>query len=272
VIECTSCHTLNPDAEAACLMCGLALPAALRSGAATLRCPAGHPIDPSWRSCPYCERQSAAGGAQPVARTTRLEATAAYSPGSPAGASRQTRLDGDAGSTGVQPFRPAGPQATRLEATPSARRTVLAEAPAERGAAVPAGPGEPSIQPPVQPPVQPAVGRRLVGVLAAPGLGPGGAVFAVRQGKNLIGSDRASEICLSADPRVSLEHAMLLHRGSNFYLADRMSTNGTWVNDAELPANGTVVLRDRDRIRCGGVDLIFLIVERAEEVAEASAD
>jgi hypothetical protein len=270
VIECTSCHTLNPDAEPACLMCGLALPAALRAGAATLRCPAGHPIDPSWKSCPYCDRQPGAGGSAPAVRTTRLEATAAYSPGSPAGspagAQRQTRLDGDIDSTGVQPFRPAGPQATRLEATPSAqRRTVLAEAPVERGsAAAPAGP--------VELPVQPAVGRRLVGVLAAPGLGSGGAVFAVRQGKNLIGSDRASEICLSADPRVSVEHALLLNRGSNFYLADRMSTNGTWVNDAELPANGTVLLRDRDRIRCGGVELIFLIVERAEGVAEAPAD
>jgi hypothetical protein len=275
VIECTSCHTLNPDAEPACLMCGLALPAALRSGAATLRCPAGHPIDPSWKSCPYCDRQPGAGGPAPAVRTTRLEATAAYSPGgsagSPEGAQRQTRLDGDADSTGVQPFRPAGPQATRLEATPSAqRRTVLVETPpAERSSAVaPARPGEV----PLQPPAQPAVGRRLVGVLAAPGLGSGGAVFAVRQGKNLIGSDRASEICLSADSRVSLEHALLLSRGSSFYLADRMSTNGTWVNDAELPANGTVLLHDRDRIRCGGVELIFLIVERAESVAEAPAD
>jgi hypothetical protein len=273
VIECTSCHTLNPDAESACLMCGFALPAAQRSGIATLRCPAGHPIDPSWRICPYCDRQQAAGGAAPAARTTRLEGTAdpsSYPAGGVTGASRQTRLDGDPGSTGVQPFGPAGPRATRLEATPQAqRRTVLAEPPAERvGASAPAGSGEP----PVQLSAQPAVGRRLVGVLASPGLGPGGTVFAVRQGKNLIGSDRASEICLSADPKVSLEHALLLQRGSNFYLADRMSTNGTWVNDAELPANGTVVLRDRDRIRCGGVELIFFVVDRAEGVAEVPAD
>ncbi len=277
MIECTSCHTLNPDAEPACLMCGFALPAAQRSGGATLRCPAGHPIDPSWRSCPYCDRQQGAGGSAPAARTTRLEGTATASGypvdglgGGAAGAARQTRLDGDPGSTGVQPFGPAGPRATRLEASPQAqRRTVLADPSAERGGvAAPAAPGESS----VQPSVQPAVGRRLVGVLASPGFGPGGAVFAVRQGKNLIGSDRASEICLSADPRVSLEHALLLHRGGRFYLADRMSTNGTWVNDAELPANGTVVLRDRDRIRCGGVELIFFVIDAAEGVAEAPAD
>ncbi len=266
MIECTSCHTLNPDSEPACLMCGIPLPSALPSGGATLRCPAGHPIDPSWRSCPYCDRQQAAGGVAPAGRTTRLEATAPGPAGPPAGAPRPTRLDGDFGSTAVQPSAPpAGPRATRLEAPLSGqRRTVLAEpAPGNVPAGAPAASGAS---------VQPASSRPLVGVLAAPGFGPGGAVFAVRQGKNLIGSDRASEICLAADPKVSLEHALLLHRGNSFYLADRMSTNGTWVNGAEVPANGTVLLRDRDRIRCGEVELIFLVIERAEGVAEAPAD
>ena len=95
MIECTSCHTLNPDSEAACLMCGIPLPSALPSaGGVALRCPAGHPIDPSWRSCPYCDRQQAAGGA--AGRATRLESTAAHSAG-PAGplaeAPHPTRLD-----------------------------------------------------------------------------------------------------------------------------------------------------------------------------------
>jgi len=271
VIECTSCHTLNPDAEAACLMCGIPLPSALPSaGGAALRCPAGHPIDPSWRSCPYCDRQQAAGGTLPAGRATRLEPTAANSagpPGPPAGAPQPTRLDGDFGSTAVHPFAPAGPRATRLEATPQAqRRTVLAEpAPPAGNAAA----GAPAVS---AAPAPAAASRPLVGVLAAPGFGPGGSVFPVRQGKNLIGSDRASDVCLAADPRVSLEHALLLHRGNSFYLADRMSTNGTWVNGAEVPANGTVLLRDRDRVRCGGVELIFLVIERAEGVAEAPAD
>jgi pSer/pThr/pTyr-binding forkhead associated (FHA) protein len=111
--------------------------------------------------------------------------------------------------------------------------------------------------------VQPVSARRLVGVLAAPSLGSGGSIFAVREGKNTIGSDRTSDVCLSADPRVSLEHAVLLYRGGTFHLADRLSTNGTWVNGSEVQANGTVVLSDRDCIRCGGLELIFLIVEWA---------
>lgn len=260
MIECTSCHTLNPDSESACLMCSLPLPAALHSGPAPLRCPAGHPIDPSWRSCPYCDRLQAVGRPDSAGRSTRLEATAAGSPfpaAPPAFA-----------PTAVQSPGPAGSRATRLEATPQApRRTVLAEAPPP--------PSEPTaIKAPIGPSgsVQQVASRPLVGVLAAPGFGPGGSVFAVRQGKNVIGSDRASDVCLSADPRVSLEHALLLHRGSGFYLADRMSTNGTWVNDEEVPANGTVVLRDRDRIRCGEAELIFFIIERAEGIVDASAD
>jgi pSer/pThr/pTyr-binding forkhead associated (FHA) protein len=157
------------------------------------------------------------------------------------------------------------PKATRLETTPPAQhRTVLAEsiAPAQPGNEAMGGGAAQSAMS-----AQPIAGRRLVGVLAAPGLGLNGSVFAVRQGKNLIGSDRASDICLGADPRVSVEHALLLHRGRGFYLADRMSTNGTWVNDQEVPANGTVVLRDRDRLRCGGVEMIFFMIERVAEDA-----
>jgi len=259
VIECASCHTLNPDSETSCLMCGLALAGGLRAAPATLRCPAGHPIDPSWRTCPYCDRLRAAG--EPAGRATRLEGTS------------EGPAAGPFAPTVVQATAPAAPRATRLEAVPTApRRTVLADGPpaAERAGAPVPGPGAsgPAPNPPGAAPAPvPAPARRLVGVLAAPGLGPGGAVFAVRQGKNVIGSDRASDVCLGADPKVSAEHALLLHRGDAFYLADRMSTNGTWVNDAEVPANGTVVLHDRDRIRCGGVELIFLQVEPAAGTA-----
>jgi pSer/pThr/pTyr-binding forkhead associated (FHA) protein len=119
--------------------------------------------------------------------------------------------------------------------------------------------------------------RRLVAVLAAPGLGPGGTVFAVRAGKNSIGGERGSDIALANDPEVSREHALLLHRKGAFHLADRMSTNGTWVNGQEVSANGTVPLHDRDRIRCGKTDLVFLVIDAGEtsepggEVAETQA-
>jgi pSer/pThr/pTyr-binding forkhead associated (FHA) protein len=105
----------------------------------------------------------------------------------------------------------------------------------------------------------------LVGILAAPDLGPGGTVFPVRSGKNSIGADRASDIMLPGDSAVSGEHALILHRNGSFHLADRLSTNATWLNGEEVPANGTVALHDRDRIRCGQTELLFLILETSPQ-------
>jgi pSer/pThr/pTyr-binding forkhead associated (FHA) protein len=112
-----------------------------------------------------------------------------------------------------------------------------------------------------------APARRLIAVLAAPDLGSGGTVFAVRGGRNTIGSDRSSDIVLASDSEVSREHAVILHRNGMFHLADRLSTNGTWVNGEEVPANGTVPLNDRDRIRCGRTEMVFLVVELAESAS-----
>lgn len=110
----------------------------------------------------------------------------------------------------------------------------------------------------------------MVAILAAPDLGAGGAVFPVRAGKNVIGADRGSDIVLINDPEVSREHAILLHRQGAFHLSDRLSSNGTWVNNRELPASGTVLLSDRDRIRCGKTEFVFLVIESGESAPAAS--
>jgi predicted component of type VI protein secretion system len=89
-------------------------------------------------------------------------------------------------------------------------------------------------------------------------------VFPVRGGKNSIGAGRSTDIVLAGDSEVSGEHAVILHRNGTFHLADRLSTNGTWVNGQEVPASGTLPLHDRDRIRCGRTELVFLVIEPAE--------
>jgi len=236
VIECTGCHTLNPAAERACLVCGAALPgpgqtASSPSGGA--RCPAGHPVNPAWTSCPYCDRQQAAAGSPPPQHATRLEGAFA----APAAQPGRTRLEPGAAPAPQVPFaRP-----TRLEepAEPLAgRRTVLHEG-ATTGAPV----------------------NRLVAALAAPSLGAGGMVFPVRTGKNAIGADRSNDVVLAGDPEVSREHASLLVRNGLFLLADRQSTNGTRVNGCDVPAGAPVEIHDRDHIRCGTTDLVFLMVD-----------
>ena len=231
MIECTACHTLNPETERACLVCGGALPTQSPTGIsahAAARCPAGHPVDPAWASCPYCDRQRAQGGS-PAAGTTRLEA-AFPGPVAP----RPTRLE-----------PPAAVRATRLEEPiPSAgRRTVLHESPA----------GAPA--------------TRLVAALAAPGLGPNGTVFAIRAGRNVIGTDRSNEIVIAGDPEVSREHAILLYRNGAFHLTDHQSTNGTRVNGREVPADGAVEIHDQDHVRCGSTDLVLLVIEAGAAVA-----
>lgn len=301
MIECSACHTLNPDGEAACLICGAALAAAHSGHLTQLRCAAGHPIDPSWRTCPYCDRLAAtAVHSPPLPASTGLESAAGEArggtrldgggapraSGTPAAVAaaaapvRPTRLDElppappHEGAAAVIPPR-TGPRPTRLEipaAPPAPRHTVLAEAPVPPGRSAPAGPaplaaGSPAASPAGESPAPGAApaagsdGRRLVAVLAAPDLQPGGAVFPVRAGKNTLGASRANDICLAQDRQVSSEHAILLYRGGSFLLADRMSSNGTWVNDREVPANGAVEVRDRDRIRCGGVELLLLALE-----------
>jgi hypothetical protein len=291
MIECSACHTLNPDGEAACLVCGSALAAVHSGQPARMRCAAGHPIDPSWRTCPYCDRlRDAAQSGQDAApgesrgRTRHDSAGAPAAGGTTAAAaagaappSRPTHLDQlptaqlrDV-SAAVTPPR-AGAKPTRLEmpaipATP--RHTVLTEAPVRGAPSAPPAAGLPVARPAGEVPAPAAApgaasdGRRLVAVLAAPHLQPGGAVFPVRAGKNTLGASRTNDICLAQDHQVSGEHAILLYRGGSFMLADRMSSNGTWVNDREVPANGSVEIRDRDRIRCGGVELLLLALETA---------
>ncbi len=97
-------------------------------------------------------------------------------------------------------------------------------------------------------------------------------MFPVRAGKNAVGTGRGNDIVIGGDPEISREHAVLLHRGGTFHLADRLSTNGTWVNGREVPANGSVPLRDRDRIRVGATELLFLIVDPQEGSERVVAD
>ncbi len=230
------------------------------------------------------------GGASPGSRRTRLEgdpvspASPAVPPGAPAAGGpaaggpaagpRRTRLEGT--DSGAPPFgapapaagAPAatGPRPTRLESsTPAARHTVLHDESAEIHATSPPGTfATPAAPAPSPQEARAGDTRKLVAVLGAPGLGPGGAVFPIRSGKNFIGAATSSEVCLRQDQEVSSEHALILHRGGVFYLADRMSTNGTWINGKEVDATSSAtVLKDRDRIRCGKTELVFLALDPA---------
>ncbi len=187
------------------------------------------------------------------------------------GGDRRTRLEGEVPWPEPTPPPSSSPRPTRLEdpdAPAGGRRTLLQQD------SPPPVSSSPAFPPPAPEPTGASLpvggngsSRRLLGVLAAPDLGPGGAVFAVRGGKNTIGANRSNDIVLAGDSEISGEHAVILHRNGTFHLTDRLSTNGTWVNGEEVPANGTLPLQDRDRIRCGRTDLVFLVVEPQEGFA-----
>ncbi len=263
MIECSSCHTLSPDSEKICLACGgLLKPASNNLATGAVRCPSGHPIDPSWRTCPYCER-AARGVAPPIAHPTRLEET---NPRDSSNAHAARHLQSET----PNPVPHTGPRSTRLEEPAllgsKGRRTVLQEQPEDPSVAQQDGSFPPGTLGGVA-----GFGARLVAVLAAPQIGKGGSVFPVRAGKTLLGADPRSDVPIAGDPTVSNEHAVILYRDGIFHLVDRLSANGTSVNGHEVPANGTMKLHDRDLIRLGNALFILLMLDSTSIQTPAEA-
>jgi pSer/pThr/pTyr-binding forkhead associated (FHA) protein len=81
-----------------------------------------------------------------------------------------------------------------------------------------------------------------------------GTVLAVTQDGAVIGRDEHSGLRLD-DLSVSRAHARLERRGSEMYVVDLGSTNGTRVNG--LPVTGEQMLRFDDRVRFGGIESRF---------------
>lgn len=238
MISCPACRTLNADQEPACLSCGASLTAA-----AATSCPQGHPIDPSWASCPYC---ALPGAAAPAPRPITPPDVAA----------RRTQLFSTPVVSGP-PQRPPQPVADRPPSGIAPTR-LLPVAPAREMGTRLAGIERPMVPAATQQLAEPV--RDLVAVLAALGLGPGGSVFPLRTGKNFLGAAPHQEIRLCGDPRVSAEHAVILVRGGRLYLSDRLSTNGTWVDGREVDAGGSVELHDRQVLRLGDTELVLLVL------------
>jgi hypothetical protein len=233
---CARCQAINPASERRCLSCG----AELRVGASEASCPRGHPIDPSWAACPYCALQGVASplaaAAPPAAKPPRQPEPPPVPP-EPRPAIERPERSVAMRCTRLAAARPPPLPAPTAAAVPAAEQTAAVSSPAhEEGA------------------------RALVAVLAAPALRPGGAVFAVHQGKSFLGAHPSNDVCLGEDPQVSSEHAVLLARNGRFFLADRMSSNSTWLNGAEVEAGGQTELHDRDRIRCGATELVLLVL------------
>jgi NADPH-dependent 2,4-dienoyl-CoA reductase/sulfur reductase-like enzyme/pSer/pThr/pTyr-binding forkhead associated (FHA) protein len=107
-------------------------------------------------------------------------------------------------------------------------------------------------------PQMPAPGTQVLAALPggeAPRLTPEGVfgTYELAGATAILGRDPQSAIALN-DPQVSFTHAQLSRSGPYFYLRDLGSASGTWLN--ALPVTIPMRLKDGDRIRLGGTELV----------------
>jgi hypothetical protein len=193
----------------------------VRDSVADKRCENGHFIDESWDLCPYCPAAEAGEQEIPVVRPSRVAAAA--EPPRPVAAP------------------PAPPPIPRRETAPvqapPMERTVAVPR-AEVGGAAPAK-------------------RYVVGWLVGLNGTVRGESFPLRMGRNVLGRDRRSDVVVS-DDQASAHHADLVFRPEErrFILMDHNSTNGTYVNEAEIEPRRD--LAGNDVIRIGSHKFLFM--------------
>ncbi len=191
----------------------------MRVKLADKRCDNGHFIDESWDICPYCP-QEAAEAEIAVVRPARAPEPAPPPPTRQAPATR-------GGGGAVVPM-------LQVQSPPPVERTV---------AAMKHDPGTQK--------------RYVVAWLIGLNGSSRGESYAVRMGRNVIGRDRRSDIMIH-DDQASSHHADLVFRPEErrFILMDHNSTNGTYVNEAEIEPRRDLI--EKDIIRIGSHRFLFM--------------
>jgi NADPH-dependent 2,4-dienoyl-CoA reductase/sulfur reductase-like enzyme/pSer/pThr/pTyr-binding forkhead associated (FHA) protein len=142
------------------------------------------------------------------------------------------------------------------------------KAAAQKGTALVAAPLalSPAIAPGARPEKKLAFGTMLIAMEAPPSAAEppatGGAAWLEAAGRKWdlaastvsVGRDPQCAIALT-DPHVSHLHAQITRHGDELYLRDLGSASGSWVNGA--PVTVPHRLREGDRVRFGGVELLF---------------
>jgi FHA domain len=197
----------------------------VRTIVADKRCENGHFIDESWDICPYCP-QDASEPEIPVVRPRAVELPSA----APVPITR-------AAAAAAGPARP-----------PEPRRGTSPGAVAVASAAFDSDPPQP-MERTVAASKLDSQKRYVVGWLVSLNGPSRGESFPVRMGRNVIGRDRRSDIVVQ-DDQASSHHADLVFRPEEkrFILMDHNSTNGTYVNEAEIEPRRDLMAKDVVRI------------------------
>ena len=70
-------------------------------------------------------------------------------------------------------------------------------------------------------------------------------------------ASRGVDFHVSGNGAVSRQHAIILHKGDSYYIKDNKSTNHTYVDGAEVPADEEVLLKNNSTISLGDEDFKF---------------
>lgn len=226
--------------------------ASVRSGKT---CPAGHPMDPSWDSCPRCdaERRLSQKTVSPAALETTDDAPAAHMSDTPTRSDIEPVPDSDAPPS--LPQRSAAMQRNPT-ITPGMQDAPEDDA-ALRSNAMPGA----------------ATNRKLTGVLVTFSWRPQGQLFPLYEGRNVIGrgtieaeGNRPVDVQITNDEMLSNDHATIRCRPgtSLFELVDNLSTNGTFYKGAEIE-RAAIKLEDGARFRTGATEWLMKKIEWTPE-------
>ncbi len=213
------------------------------------RCDNGHFIDESWDICPYCP-QDVSEPKIPVVRPRALEAVPSQAISSPASSSQASSSQAAAApASAAAVASPAAAAAARHEDSAAFRARVPREGSGASAAVLPIDRTVAASKVEMQK-------RYVVGWLVGLNGASRGEAFPVRMGRNVIGRDRKSDIVIN-DDQASSHHADLVFRPEEkrFILMDHNSTNGTYVNEAEIEPRRD--LSPKDVIRIGSHKFIF---------------
>ena len=182
----------------------------------TRYCDKGHPMDPNWLTCAYCEAESRA-----KQKTVNRDTAASFDSSSSGDKQRSIPMERE--RTKIDPGQSDEPPgATKID--------TRSEGPAKK---------KPYVQ-----------DRQITGVLVTFSWRSQGELFALYEGRNVIGSAESSDIQITTDPSMSGDHAVILCRAGRDELHDLLSTNGTFLDEKYVERDGAD-LKDRASIRTG---------------------
>jgi hypothetical protein len=101
----------------------------------------------------------------------------------------------------------------------------------------------------------PRSARRIVGWIISYTLDPMGVDYRIYEGSNTIGRNPGNTITITKDVTISGEHVNILFRQGKFYIKDKMTANGTYLDGEELEVEKAYQMVDGNEIRIG--DTVF---------------